>query len=221
MRKILRPTKVLINSLVIGVMAAAFIILSYLVINVTSFSIDTSIIDGVKSINTPFLTLLMTIISWVGYSPQSFVVMFVIILIVFLLGYRWEATSLLSVAVIIESLNLLFKLLIHRARPNINLGHLTYLMDKYSFPSGHVMFYTCFFGYICVLTYLLVKPLWLKILMLVIFGSHILLVGVSRIYLGDHWPSDVAGGYLLGGLCLIASINFYKWGKARFKSERK
>ena len=114
MRKILRPTKVLINSLVIGVMAAAFIILSYLVINVTSFSIDTSIIDGVKSINTPFLTLLMTIISWVGYSPQSFVVMFVIILIVFLLGYRWEATSLLSVAVIIESLNLLFKLLIHR-----------------------------------------------------------------------------------------------------------
>lgn len=49
-----------------------------------------------------------------------------------------------------------------------------------------------------------------------IFGSLVLTIGVSRIYLGEHWASDVVGAYLLGSLVLIGVIQFYRWGETRF-----
>jgi len=50
----------------------------------------------------------------------------------------------------------------------------------------------------------------------VLFGILIALVGVSRIYVGEHWASDVLGAYLLGSVTLVAIIQFYIWGKTRF-----
>jgi undecaprenyl-diphosphatase len=44
----------------------------------------------------------------------------------------------------------------------------------------------------------------------------IALIGMSRIYLGQHWASDVLGAYLLGTLTLVVNIWFYRWGKKRF-----
>jgi undecaprenyl-diphosphatase len=48
------------------------------------------------------------------------------------------------------------------------------------------------------------------------FVAMIALIGPSRIYLGQHWASDVLGAYLLGTLTLVANIAFYRWGKSRF-----
>jgi len=55
-----------------------------------------------------------------------------------------------------------------------------------------------------------------QLVLLVIFGSLVLTIGASRIYLGEHWASDVVGAYLLGSLVLIGVIQFYHWGKTRF-----
>ncbi|PKM72676.1 MAG: hypothetical protein CVU92_07240 [Firmicutes bacterium HGW-Firmicutes-17] len=197
-------------------MLAAFAVLTFLVITVPSFTIDLTISTGLQSIDNPVFSGLMTVISWVGNSPQSSIVMAVIIVTLFALGFRWESAVALIIAVFVPLLNLLIKTLVHRPRPGIDLIHVVNVLNSYSFPSGHVMFYTGFFGFICFLTYTLLKPFWIRTLLLIIFGSHIVLVGLSRIYLGQHWASDVLGAYLLGGLCLIAGIHFYRWGKTLF-----
>ena len=213
---VVRRRKALLFQLSVGILLAAFAALTFLVVTVPSFSVDLNIAHGLQSINIPAFSWLMTFISWAGFSPQSYIISAVIIVAIFCLGYRWEATASLIVAVIVPLLNLLIKTLVHRTRPSVDLVHVVSVLNSYSFPSGHVMFYTGFFGFICFLTYILLKPSWIRILLLVVFGSHVVLIGISRIYLGEHWASDSLGAYLLGGLCLIVSIHFYRWGKTRF-----
>jgi undecaprenyl-diphosphatase len=90
------------------------------------------------------------------------------------------------------------------------------VLTSYSFPSGHVMFYTGFFGFIWFLAFTLLKPSLTRNLLLIFFGSLVLLVGASRIYRGEHWASDVLGAYLLASLTLVVIIQIYRWGKNRF-----
>jgi undecaprenyl-diphosphatase len=78
------------------------------------------------------------------------------------------------------------------------------------------MFYIGFYGFLWFLIYTLLKRSWLRTLLLILLSTLIALVGISRIYLGQHWASDVLGAYLLGSLCLVAEIELYRWGKSRF-----
>jgi len=211
-----RRSKALQFQVSLGIILVAFGILTFLIVTMPSFSVDLRITSGLQSITNPIFAGLMTVISWVGYSPQSFILSAVIVIFLFIFGYYWEGTVSLAVAAIVPILNLLAKTLIHRARPSGDLVNVVNQLSGYSFPSGHVMFYTGFLGFICFLTYILIKPSWIRTLLLAAFGSHVFLVGISRIYLGNHWASDVFGAYLLGGACLIGSILFYRWGKPRF-----
>ncbi len=81
------------------------------------------------------------------------------------------------------------------------------------------MYYVTFFGFIWFLIYTLLKRSWYRTILLSILGFLILLVGLSRIYLGAHWASDVLGAYLLGTLILIVGIQIYKWGKKRLMTD--
>jgi undecaprenyl-diphosphatase len=78
------------------------------------------------------------------------------------------------------------------------------------------MYYLGLFGFIWFLAFSLLKPSWKRGFLLVFFGGLVILVGVSRVYVGEHWASDVLGSYLLGALTLVAIIQFYRWGKTRF-----
>jgi len=78
------------------------------------------------------------------------------------------------------------------------------------------MYYLGFLGFIGFLVFSLLKPSLKRSLLLMLIGIPILLIGISRIYLGEHWASDVLGAYLLGTLTLIVTIQLYRWGKTRF-----
>lgn len=211
-----RRYRAILFQIALLIIAVAFGILTFLVKTVPSFAIDLSITKALQQINFPPFGILMSIVSWPGFSPQSFIIAAVIILVIYALGLHWEAMMALIAAVFSTAINVLVKDLVQRARPTISSVNVVSTLNSYSFPSGHVMFYLCFFGFVAFLTFSLLKHSVKRTLILVFFGILIALVGLSRIYLGHHWPSDVLGAYLLGSLTLIATIFFYRWGKTRF-----
>jgi undecaprenyl-diphosphatase len=194
----------------------AFTTLTILVKTTPSFPIDLAITRAIQSITWPPFAALMDLISWPGFPPQSFILSLLIIVILYALGFHWEAVAALFAGFFTALVNVIVKDYIRRPRPGIDLVHVFKVLNSYSFPSGHVMYYVGFFGFLWFLAYTLLKRSWLRTLILIVLGLLIALVGVSRVYLGQHWPSDVLGAYLLGSLCLVVAILFYRWGKTRF-----
>jgi undecaprenyl-diphosphatase len=194
----------------------AFSILSLLVSTTAYFPIDLRITLDLQRINSPIFAELMSLISWAGYTPQSIILTALIVGLLYISGLQWEALMGISTAVFVEAVNALVKIIVHRPRPTVDLVHVVAAINSYSFPSGHVMFYTGFFGFVWFLTFTLLKKSRLRSLLLGIISVLIIFIGLSRIYLGEHWTSDVVGAYLLGSLVLVVSIQVYRWGKPRY-----
>ena len=195
---------------------AAFGILVVLASRFNYFPIDLSITRGVQTINAAWFANLMWVVSFPGYAPQAWLLVGVVGVSLFFIGLRWEAITALLAAAGATGLGSLVKLLVHRPRPGADLVRVFQQLQDPSFPSGHVLMYTAFFGFLMFLGYTLLKPSYTRGVTLVILGALVGLVGLSRIYLGDHWASDVTGAYLLGSLWLALSITVYRWGKTRF-----
>lgn len=193
-----------------------FIALALLARMVDYFPIDVTITQSLQTIEQRWFDLLMRAVSWPGRAGQSFVVTSILVILIYWVGFRWEAAVAALTSVIVAILNVLLKILIQRPRPPADIVDVLRDLSTFSFPSGHVMFYTAFYGFLLYLSFSLLRRLWLRMTLIIIFGGLVLLVGPSRIYLGVHWPSDVLGAYILGGLSLFAAIQFYQWGRKRF-----
>ncbi|HEY3475046.1 MAG TPA: phosphatase PAP2 family protein [Anaerolineales bacterium] len=195
---------------------AAFAVLTFMVSSTPLFSLDLQITRGLQQINSPLFAVVMEWISWPGFLPQNIIIPVVLAGLLYSFGLRWEAVTALVAAFVPGFVNLLVKQMIGRPRPAGDLVDVISILDSYSFPSGHVMFYVGFFGFLYFLAFTILKHSWMRTLLLIFFGSLILFVGVSRIYLGHHWASDILGASLLGGLSLVFILQFYRWGKKRF-----
>ena len=198
------------------IITAAFAVLTFLVKTMPSFPVDLQITRGIQQINIPLFYELMVTLSWPGFGPQSVIITVLIVLMIYGFGLHWEAVMALIAAVFSTTVNVLVKDLIQRPRPTAAMVHVLDTINSFSFPSGHVMFYLGFFGFLWFLAFSLLKPSLKRGLLLVFFGGLVILIGISRIYVGEHWASDVLGSYLLGTLTLVAVIQFYRWGKTRF-----
>lgn len=198
------------------VITGAFAALSFFVIATPTLAIDLQITKAIQQINSPALAVLMNVVSWPGFSPQSLIITAALILLIYFLGLKWEGLMALFAVVLSTGINVLVKDLVHRPRPTSSLVKVAAVLSSFSFPSGHVMFYVTFFGFIIFLVFSLMKTSLTRNFLLVIFGILIFFIGVSRIYLGEHWASDVLGAYLLASLILVAVIQIYRWGKTRF-----
>ena len=197
----------------------AVIVFAYLTVLVSttpSFAIDLQITRAIQSIDSPLFAGMMRLVSWPGFLPQSIVIPVLIALVFSLSGLKWEAVVSLLASVLSGLTNELIKGFIRRPRPAVDIVDVFKVLDSYSFPSGHVMFYTILFGFVWYLVYTLLKQSMQRSFYLSVFGFFILLVGISRIYLGQHWASDVLGAYLLGGIILVGVVSLHGWGKSRF-----
>ena len=115
--------------------------------------------------------------------------------------------SIISNIVIITVLNQLLKRILQRPRPTeFRIVEET----GYSFPSGHSMVSMAFYGYLIYLIYRYIKNKYVKWTLITILSILICLIGISRIYLGVHYTSDVLGGFLLSISYLVVYISSIK-----------
>jgi undecaprenyl-diphosphatase len=166
------------------------------------FGLDTVILLAIYKLHTPLLDRLMVAITTLG-NPTALLLICSGLAIGPLFSHRRQQATTLSIAAVgALGWNYWLKAHFGRARPAlwdwiVHAGH-------YSFPSGHAMGSIVIYGF---LAYTLAEqfPQWRK----QIFTSStilILTIGLSRLYLGVHWPTDVAAGYAVGLMWLIACL---------------
>lgn len=194
---------------VLGSIIAGFILLTILVLVFPHSFIDLEFSQEVQEGQNPLLDTLMKLVSWFGYFPGSIIIVLLAALVFFIFKYRREALFLLITSAS-SLITTLIKMLVNRPRPTEPLVRIVQKVNQQSFPSGHVVFYIVFFGFIAVLMYRLKNiPKSIRIPIAVIAMLLIFTIPFSRIYLGAHWFTDVLGGFLLGMLCLYLLCFFY------------
>ncbi len=209
------PHKKRIMLYVLGIIILGFILLTILVSFFPHSLIDREFSEEVQEHQNPFLDSAMKGISWFGYVPISVVMVIVVSLIFFLLKYTREAIYIL-LTLISGLISWILKILVNRPRPTEDLVRIVEKANHQSFPSGHTLFYTIFFGFMVLLMYRLEEwPKWVRITIGAFCLLLIFLIPFSRIYLGAHWFTDVLGGFLLGILYLFI-LSYYYLEKSRF-----
>lgn len=163
--------------------------------------------------NSPIVFWLFYSVSWVGFLVQSVVIQGLVLLVLWLLRLRLESVFL-ALSLLADLLGGVLKIVVGRHRPTPDLVHVVQQIQQPSFPSGHTLHYTVFYGFLLFVVATNFKSSWLRTVVLVLCALLVLLVGPSRVYLGEHWPTDVLGGYLIGALCLVPLIAGYLWAKA-------
>lgn len=172
-----------------------------------SFAFDTQVIAAVHSASSAALTTIMMGVTMLGDWRVLTVLGVVFGIVWWRRGQRSKVVMLALAALGGAALDQLLKLFFHRMRPE-TAGEVINVQG-YSFPSGHAMMSLCFYG---MLIYLLVaeRSRLARVIGLAAAIGLIGMIGLSRIYLGVHYPSDVLGGFTAGFAWLMANILGYR-----------
>jgi undecaprenyl-diphosphatase len=117
-------------------------------------------------------------------------------------GRRGDAVRLAIASLGAEGLNQILKRFYHRLRPEAFFDYVR--PENYSFPSGHAVVSACFYGMLAILLTAHVRGVAGRWAIRAAAGAVMLIIGLTRVYLGVHYPSDVVAGYLLGVVWLGA-----------------
>ena len=166
---------------------------------------DLWLAQGIQSINGGLLTSLMDGITIVFGTLGSIII---VVAAGLLLWWRtsWHEAVLIVAGGLLSTTSSLFKAIIDRPRPSPDLVTVFYQAVNSSFPSGHSSFVIIILGLLAYFALTRLQNIILRNLIITVLTGLILLVGFSRIFLGVHWPSDVLGGYLSGGVFLTIWI---------------
>lgn len=138
-----------------------------------------------------------------NFGGAIFLAVLTIILFI-LIKNKKIGVSIFANLAIITALNQLLKNILQRPRPT---EYRIIEETGYSFPSGHSMISMAFYGYLIYLIYKYVKNKYVKWISMVLLSILICSIGISRIYLGVHYTSDVLGGFLISISYLVMYIS--------------
>lgn len=194
---------------ILAVLIIAFAALSFFIAKhpILAFDIKTSLF--IQQYHADWLDKVMLAISFFGELPYSLLSVVVVAAIFYWQKYKREglfiSTVLLSGLIILGIKNI-----INRPRPTAFYVRLVEVNRFQSYPSGHVLSYTLFFGFLIILMNSSKNiPKLTKNIVTYLSAFLVITIAPSRIYLGAHWFTDTVGGFLLGLICLFPLCYFY------------
>lgn len=197
--------------LTVGVACFSFSILSFAAIvhslseKGKLFHLDLEINAYLIRVANPGFTGFLGIITDLGSIYLVVIVAAIVGVILFIRKNWWRLLSLcLAVGIGQAVLNIL-KVAFQSPRPKTEL-----FVFGYTFPSGHVFSATVIYGFCIYLTFRFIHNATVKWIVSALLALLILLIGLSRIYLGVHWFSDILAGFVTGFAWLLLCIFFAK-----------
>ncbi|HEX8229810.1 MAG TPA: phosphatase PAP2 family protein [Chloroflexia bacterium] len=179
------------------------------------FPADVGITKALQKPNSKLYDAMMHAVSELGWRWISVGTRASLSTLMWAAGFRMESAFTVSTWSG-DLMTIAIKTRVLRPRPTKDLVRVLGELDEASFPSGHVVHYVTFYGFLFYLVFIHLKQRWFRTALLTLLAGIILLVGPSRIYMGHHWPSDVGGAYLVGTLWLGIIIIAYLETKARY-----
>lgn len=160
-------------------------------------------------------TAIAKVFTFMGSGLAEFILFFLVAaLLIFKFKHKWETLVLFLGVLGAWLLNVALKKLVERDRPSTE-GWLVEV-DGFSFPSGHAMVSILFYGLLGYLLWVNVRQSWNAAWLIPALAALVILsIGLSRIYLGVHYPSDVIAGYMAGGIALIGCVHAIQYIRRR------
>ena len=197
-----------LNIMIAALSLAVFAIIAYLSNYIGVFrDFDLNSVELFHNIAIKHSAKIPNIITDLGYGP--YILIFLLILTVILAYYKRYKEAVLITLTTNSAflLNAFFKEIFKKMRPALEY-HLT-SVDGYGFPSGHAIIAVCFYGTLIYIIFRLIKANWLKYTLAGLLILLIILISLSRIYLGVHYPTDIAASLFLGVFIIFFWINLY------------
>lgn len=199
------------------ILVVAFLTLTLFVMRAPAVIDELTITHRIQAITVRGFGPLLHLVNVPGYPPQVLVLGFLLVAVPFLFGWKWIAFTQAFAGLGVGLAATVVKYVVHRRRPSSEVVLVHRVLDRggQSYPAGHAADYLARFGFIIYLLTHSGMPAWWVPGIITILGVLIGLVGLARIYSGEHWLTDVLGGYLLGGIWLLVTIIVYNWTDAR------
>lgn len=164
---------------------------------------DAGVQGFIHQFASPALTRMMQTVTLLG-SVGVVAALFAICLGIFIFMKWWRAATWLGIAMAgAMVLDFALKQTFHRVRPVPFFGP---ALLSYSFPSGHALGSFCFYGVLAGLLSARIPRVAFRSLIWIVAGILVFAIGISRIYLGVHYPTDVVAGYLAAAVWISTLV---------------
>ncbi len=181
------------------VVTLGFAILTLLAKKYDYFNLDLVITLFIQKYNQVWFDMLMKFVTFTGNVTTVVVLVILLSLYGYLIGKRHVAILIIVSTIGGMVISQILKILIGRPRPDPLLVHqIGHFLKSDSFPSGHVFTAVSLYGLLLYIIFTQLKKSLFRKILIGVCLMIISLMGISRIYLGAHWFSDVLGAYLIG-----------------------
>lgn len=196
------PWRALVHYTLAILATIVFALLGDAVLGGRTDDLDLDIALAIHEHGRPSLDLVMIAITHVGSWPSLFVLVVAVSFWLLRHGDRWTPAILVASALVAQLANVVLKHMFARPRPT--LFEVIPLPASFSFPSGHAMSATVLLGSVAAVLIALHPAR--RVPILVVTAVLVFAIGLSRVYLGVHWPSDVIAGFAAGVPLLVAAV---------------